>query len=40
LGEGANAQENCYILNSRLKGFNVIAQGAKIIETDLGSYMV
>ena len=36
LGEGANAQENCYIINSRLEGFNVTAHGAKIIEADLG----
>jgi carbonic anhydrase/acetyltransferase-like protein (isoleucine patch superfamily) len=36
LGKGANAQENCYILNSRLAGCNVTAHGAKIIEADLG----
>ena len=36
LGEGANAQENCYIINSRLEGFNVTAHGAKIIEADMG----
>jgi len=36
LGKGANAQENCYIINSRLEGFNVTAHGAKIIEADLG----
>jgi carbonic anhydrase/acetyltransferase-like protein (isoleucine patch superfamily) len=36
LGEGANVQENCYIINSRLEGFNVTAHGAKIIETSLG----
>jgi len=36
LGKGANAQENCYILNSRLEGCNVTAHGAKIIEADLG----
>jgi carbonic anhydrase/acetyltransferase-like protein (isoleucine patch superfamily) len=36
LGKGANAQENCYILNSRLDGCNVTAHGAKIIEADLG----
>ncbi len=35
MGKGANAQENCYIINSRLKGFNVTAHGAKIIEADL-----
>ncbi len=36
LGVGANVQENCYIINSRLEGFNVTAHGAKIIYTDLG----
>ena len=36
LGEGANAQENCYIIDSRLGGYNVTAHGAKIIGTDLG----
>jgi carbonic anhydrase/acetyltransferase-like protein (isoleucine patch superfamily) len=36
MGKGANAQENCYIINSRLEGFNVTAHGAKIIEADLG----
>jgi carbonic anhydrase/acetyltransferase-like protein (isoleucine patch superfamily) len=35
LGKGANAQENCYIINSRLAGFNVTAHGAKLIEADL-----
>jgi carbonic anhydrase/acetyltransferase-like protein (isoleucine patch superfamily) len=35
LGKGANAQENCYIVNSRLAGNNVTAHGAKIIEADL-----
>ncbi len=36
LGKGSNAQENCYIINSNLEGFNVTAHGAKIIEADLG----
>jgi carbonic anhydrase/acetyltransferase-like protein (isoleucine patch superfamily) len=36
LGRGSNAQENCYIVNSRLEGFDVTAHGAKIIEADLG----
>jgi len=36
LGKGANAQENCYVINSRLEGFNVTAHGAKIIQADLG----
>ena len=35
LGKGANAQENCYIINSTLEGFNVTAHGAKIIEANL-----
>ena len=37
LGPGANAQENCYIVNSQLAGNNVTAHGAKIIEADLGT---
>ena len=37
LGPGANAQENCYIVNSTLTGNNVTAHGAKIIEADLGT---
>ncbi len=36
MGKGANAQENCYIINSKLSGFNVTAHGAKIINADLG----
>jgi carbonic anhydrase/acetyltransferase-like protein (isoleucine patch superfamily) len=36
MGKGANAQENCFIINSRLEGFNVTAHGAKIIEANLG----
>jgi carbonic anhydrase/acetyltransferase-like protein (isoleucine patch superfamily) len=39
LGKGANAQENCYIVNSRLAGFNVTAHGAKIIEAELGQHV-
>ena len=35
LGKGANAQENCYIINSQLAGYNITAHGAKIIEADL-----
>jgi carbonic anhydrase/acetyltransferase-like protein (isoleucine patch superfamily) len=35
LGKGANAQENCFIINSNLAGFNVTAHGAKLIEADL-----
>lgn len=36
LGEGANAQENCFISNSTLEGFNVTAHGASIIHSRLG----
>ncbi len=39
LGKGANAQENCFIINSRLEGFNVTAHGAKICEADLGTHV-
>jgi carbonic anhydrase/acetyltransferase-like protein (isoleucine patch superfamily) len=35
LGNGANAQENCYIINSRLDGKNVTAHGAKLVHTRL-----
>ncbi|MFC1515667.1 transferase [Thermodesulfobacteriota bacterium] len=35
LGKGANAQENCYIVDSRLEGNNVTAHGAKIIHARL-----
>jgi carbonic anhydrase/acetyltransferase-like protein (isoleucine patch superfamily) len=36
LGKGANAQEHCYIINSRLEGNDITAHGAKIIEAHLG----
>ncbi len=36
LGEGANAQENCYIGYSRLEGYNVTAHGASIIHANMG----
>jgi carbonic anhydrase/acetyltransferase-like protein (isoleucine patch superfamily) len=36
LGKGANAQENCFIINSNLQGNVVNAHGAKLIEADLG----
>jgi carbonic anhydrase/acetyltransferase-like protein (isoleucine patch superfamily) len=39
LGKGANAQENCFIVNSCLDGYNVTAHGAKIIEARLGPYV-
>ena len=34
-GKGANAQEQSYIINSRLEGNDITAHGAKIIEADL-----
>jgi len=39
LGKGANAQENCFIINSRLEDCNVTAHGAKICEADLGRHV-
>ncbi len=36
LGKGANAQENCYIVDARLDGFNVTSHGAKIVHAHLG----
>jgi carbonic anhydrase/acetyltransferase-like protein (isoleucine patch superfamily) len=36
LGKGANAQENCYILDSHLEAYNVTAHGGKIIHAHLG----
>ncbi|NNG00337.1 MAG: transferase [Desulfobacteraceae bacterium] len=39
LGKGANAQENCYIINSKLMGNNVTAHGAKIINADMGTHV-
>lgn len=35
LGKGSNAQENCFIINSHLKGDNVTAHGAKLINAHL-----
>jgi len=35
LGKGSNAQENCFIINSHLKGNNVTAHGAKVINAQL-----
>jgi carbonic anhydrase/acetyltransferase-like protein (isoleucine patch superfamily) len=35
LGKGANAQENCFIINSHLQGNNVTAHGAKLINVHL-----
>lgn len=36
IGEGANAQENCYIKDSVYEGFNVTAHGGKVINTRNG----
>ncbi len=36
LGDGSNAQENCYIINSTYEGLNVTAHGGKVINSDLG----
>ena len=35
LGKGSNAQENCFIINSRLQGNNISAHGAKIVNSHL-----
>lgn len=37
MGNGSNAQENTYIINSVLSGYNVTAHGAKIIHSNLGT---
>lgn len=37
MGRGANAQENSYIINSRLEGNDVTAHGAKIINAELAN---
>lgn len=36
LGKGSNAQENSFILDSRLEGHNIGAHGAKVIRARLG----
>lgn len=36
LGHGSNAQENCYIVHSRLDGMNVTAHGGKVIHAHCG----
>jgi carbonic anhydrase/acetyltransferase-like protein (isoleucine patch superfamily) len=35
LGKGANAQENCYIIGSRLEGNDITAHGAKILHAQV-----
>ncbi|HKK33301.1 MAG TPA: transferase [Desulfomicrobiaceae bacterium] len=37
LGDGANAQENCYIIDSTYDGLDVTAHGGKVIHCHLGS---
>ena len=37
MGIGSNAQENTFIINSKLSGYNVTAHGAKIIHSHLGT---
>lgn len=37
MGIGSNAQENTFIINSKLSGYNVTAHGAKIIHSLLGT---
>ncbi len=39
MGVGSNAQENTYIINSKLSGYNVTAHGAKIIHCTLGTHI-
>lgn len=36
MGDGSNAQENSFIINSELEGFNVTAHGGKIINSKIG----
>ncbi len=36
MGDGGNAQENCYIVNSIYEGMNVTAHGGKVINCHLG----
>ncbi|MCG8616367.1 MAG: transferase [Desulfobacterales bacterium] len=36
MGDGSNAQENTYIINSHLEGLNVTAHGGKIISAFMG----
>mgnify|MGYP000857345128 CR=1 FL=1 len=36
LGEGANAQEHCYIIDSTYEGLDVTAHGGKVIHCDMG----
>ncbi|NDV20300.1 transferase [Pseudodesulfovibrio sp. JC047] len=36
LGNGSNAQENCFIVDSKLEAMDVIAHGGKLIHVELG----
>lgn len=36
LGKGANVQEHCYVINSRLEGYNITAHGGKLIHAHMG----
>jgi len=36
LGPGANTQEHCYVINSRLSGEDITAHGGKVINATLG----
>lgn len=36
LGKGVNAQEHCYVVDSRLEGNDILAHGAKVIHAWLG----
>lgn len=36
LGDGANAQENCYVIRSQLEGNDVTAHGGNIVNAQLG----
>ena len=36
MGDGSNAQENTYIIHSKLEGMNVTAHGGKIIHSNIG----
>ncbi|MEN6484097.1 MAG: transferase [Syntrophobacteraceae bacterium] len=35
LGKGSNVQENCYIIRSRLDGYNVTAHGGKVMDAHI-----
>jgi carbonic anhydrase/acetyltransferase-like protein (isoleucine patch superfamily) len=36
MGDGSNAQENTFIINSRLAGMNITAHGGKIMNAEIG----